>query len=936
MSCTNISSFLRHKDDLLHYISIYNPLVLCLTETCVNEEITEIELNIEGYKVFRCNSCSRHTGGVLIFVKKNIKVANIRSHSLDTNFWILSVNIKINKVNYGIAVLYRSPNGNISMFFDGFSDWLDEFIDSNGSNVMILTGDFNIHYDKDTYDKNKLKALIENNGMKQLIKEPTRIYKDSSSTIDLVISNDFNLNTFTEKDYIISDHHIVQIKTYEKINSTELKYIRKKINYDELTNIIIEKSWGYSYSDVNLVAEIFINNIVSSIDVVAPVQIMNAKKKSKKWFDDRCRIIVNERNNKYKKCILSGKEEDWNDFKITRNRAVKVINDSKKDFFRNRIDVNKGNPALMWRYLKEIISPKKTIAQFDSINCEGIMYNDETSISNILNQYFINSIQTVIESIDSYNADMHEILSNMPNQTSVMSKFTSLTLQNLYDIIKTQRKKYSFDEVGLEVVRNLFHVIGYPLLNLINLSLSTGRVPQSFKISLIVPIPKVINTNLAEQLRPVNMLPFCEKVLELAVYNQITSFINDNNIICSYQSGFREFHSCESALQLIISEFKKVLDEKGVGICAVFIDLKRAFETVNREILLKKLSKYGFSGIVLQWISCYLDERYQITKFNNIKSEVKANVFGVPQGSVLGPLLFLLYVNDLGNVLNKCKIHLFADDTLIYYYGKNFEAMVNTVNRDLNQLFYRFEINKLKVNESKSKYMFIGNNYLYEKFSSLNLCIRINGQNIEMVQEIKYLGFYIDRQLKFNKHIEYISKKIGKKIGFLRRISPSLSSYSRLTVYNTIILPHFQYCSSLIYTCCSNYSRLQILQNKAMRIILSCNRETKIDVMLNSLNWFNVNQFMYIQTMTFIFKITNNLLPNYLREKLLPTRNVHDRQTRIANSINFYVKATTKVSSMNSLFFKGIVEFNLLPQELKECRTVALFKNRLKYHLKNH
>lgn len=295
------------------------------------------------------------------------------------------------------------------------------------------------------------------------------------------------------------------------------------------------------------------------------------------------------------------------------------------------------------------------------------------------------------------------------------------------------------------------------------MSLEKGLVPKQFKISTIVPVPKVPNTNKLDQLRPINMLPFCEKVLEIVVYNQLIKFITSNNILYNYQSGFRNSHSCETALQLVVSDMKSILDTTGVGICAVFIDLKRAFETIDRHILLLKLKKYGFNGTVFNWLENYLSNRYQRTKLNSEMSNPQLNDIGVPQGSVLGPLLFILYINDLGNVLSKCKIHLFADDTLIYFYGEDFVDVVDTMNRELHLLTERFKLNKLKVNELKSKYMFIGNNTLFGKFLSLDVHIKLNNEKIEMVQEIKYLGFILDRELTFSKHVDYICRKIGKK-----------------------------------------------------------------------------------------------------------------------------------------------------------------------------
>ncbi|CAH1102841.1 unnamed protein product, partial [Psylliodes chrysocephalus] len=186
----------------------------------------------------------------------------------------------------------------------------------------------------------------------------------------------------------------------------------------------------------------------------------------------------------------------------------------------------------------------------------------------------------------------------------------------------------------------------------------------------------------------------------------------------------------------------------------------------------------------------------------------------------------------------------------------------------------------------------------------LNLNVVINDEVIENVEEIKYLGLILDRELKFNKHNGYMSKKIGKKIGFMKRVSLFLSISTRQTIYNTLILPLFYYCSTIIYTGCSSFDRLQILQNKAMRAILGCNSFTSSHLMLEALNWIKIEHLLYIQMMIFIYKIVN-MLPKYLNCQLVPVANIHGRNTRTTNSINFYVNSSNKTSSMKSLFHKG-------------------------------
>lgn len=522
------------------------------------------------------------------------------------------------------------------------------------------------------------------------------------------------------------------------------------------------------------------------------------------------------------------------------------------------------------------------------------------------------------------------LLDTITSHSFSMSEFKLISLIELKNFIYKQSKTGN-DVINLKIIKELFHVIGYPFLNLINTSLERGVVPDKFKTSIIVSVPKVPNSNLAEDMRPINMLPVCEKVLELVVYDQMLTYIKNNNILYEHQSGFRDKHSCETALQCVIADWKEDLNQ-GLGICAVFIDLKRAFETIDRDILILKLKRYGFSGSVLQWFESYLEFRFQKTRVENQYSESLINNFGVPQGSVLGPLLFILYINDLGKVLTKCKMHLFADDTLIYYSHANYEVLVSTINKDLENLTAKFNINRLKINEKKSQCMFIGSNWSYKNFCSMNMKIKLNNVELTLEDKVKYLGLILDRNLKFNLHVDYMAKKVGKKIGYFNRISSHLSMNTKLTLYNSIILPHFNYCASVIYVSNTNCYRLQILQNKAMRIILGVNRYASINGMLEVLDWVNIKQNWYIQTMIFIFKIVNRMVPNYLGNRLVRVNEIHSYGTRARE--NFYVSSTTRDLTSNSLFHKGIIEFNSLPANLKTVSSIKAFKKNLWNYVK--
>lgn len=368
---------------------------------------------------------------------------------------------------------------------------------------------------------------------------------------------------------------------------------------------------------------------------------------------------------------------------------------------------------------------------------------------------------------------------------------------------------------------------------------------------------------------------------------------------------------------------------------AVFLDLKRAFETVNHEILLKKLKKYAIKGKVLDWISNYLTGRKQVTKINDYVSTAIGVEHGVPQGSILGPLLFLIYINDI-NKCSECDYeHYFADDALATVSDKDLGKAIQKMNKALNNIATYLKTNKLKLNVDKTKAMILTTPFKYRELNLNQIEIKIDNQKIELVTEFKYLGFMLDNNLSLNIHFDYIQKKILKKLYFFSRVSQHLTMQSRITVYKTIIQPHFEYCPTLLYTSDLNKMRtLQKLQNRAMRIILRCDRSTPISSMLNTLEWLSIERRLTYLTMVYIYKMLHNLLPSYFDKFVIFNNQIHQYNTRIRN--NLYVNNQTKTFNTKTLTFKGFIHYNSLPENVKSSPSLTLFKRNLLNHLIDH
>lgn len=558
---------------------------------------------------------------------------------------------------------------------------------------------------------------------------------------------------------------------------------------------------------------------------------------------------------------------------------------------------------------------------------ENIIYN-KVQIAENMNEYFIESINKINESIGIPKNNRQERI----NSVNSLFKFKKVNVNDIKMAINEIKSQSDNEKITPEVLFDSMEVVGRVFSQIINESFETGIFP-AWKCSIVTPIEKVRGTINPEEFRPINSLPTYEKVIEIIVKKQLDNYINENNILMRNQSGFRKLHSCESALNLVIEQWKQELDKNHVILC-LFLDLKRAFETIDRMILIKKLEKIGIKNNERDWFHSYLTGRYQITKIDDVLSTKREINIGLPQGTVLSSLLFSLYINDLCDIVDKdIKINLFADDTAIYMASDKIEYCCEKMNIELSKLHDYFNENKLKLNISKTKFMIIKNKQ--KIIDQTDLRILIDNENIEKVSEIKYLGVMIDENIDFNAQTNYICKKAGQKVGMLSRMRYKLKIEQRLTIYKAIIAPHFDYCSSIIFIMNdSQLERIQKIQNRAMRAIMNVKKRTHIKLMLDTLGWLSIKQRVTFLTLKFIHKIIHGKAPQYLKEMIDKRCKYHNHNLR--NNENININRCKRTNTQNSLVIRGFNMYNSLTNDIKQEKNEYRFENRLKQWIKNN
>lgn len=928
----NSQGFIRHKDEIEEFIIGKKPTIICLTETHVTDEIGDTELKIDNYKLVRCNSSNSRTGGLLTYIREQIQYNIIKIKEIEKNIWISIV--KLIGIHQGIVVcnVYHSPNESDGRFIDIVRNECENIIDMGH---IVVVGDFNIDLTKNNHYSKRLVKEFRGIGCKQYITEPTRVTETSQTIIDLAFSN-FHIETNVLKTPRITDHNIIEINVYSEeseittkieIETRDLSKFNEQIFCNRIKEKIIDK---YDMnSDTNNLANFIISRIAETINEMTPKTIKKVPVlwKSKPWITTEVRTASKKRDEAYKIAKNSETMEDWNQYKNKRNAVVKIIRENKKKYYENNIDNRKSNPTKMWKTLKELIGNKKKTENKKGITFNGVQYKTELEISDRFNTFFIQSIDDVLNEIDTQNDDEADI---EQVQIEALKKFTEISHDEMDVIIRNMENKKGTEEgISTEILKMAWKSVGREILMVINRSMQEGIFPERWKNSIVVPIPKVVGTCKAEEHRPINILPTYEKLLELAIKKQLLKYMEENNILVDQQSGFREKFSCETALQNTMIGWRNELDNSKV-IGVVFLDFKRAFETINRTVLAKKLKRYGISGTAIKWFESYLSNRTQQVKFRNTISTEQITSNGVPQGSVLGPLLFILYINDIVKKLKYCECKIFADDTVIYVSDTDRSEVERKLNCDMINIVKWLNKNSLKLNTAKTKFMLIHDP---RRLNMAKCDIRINNEKIQEVTEIKYLGVVIDKHLMFDSFAEYVTKKVAKKVNFLYRINKHVSNYTLVTIYKTIIAPHFEYCST-IFINCSQYSieMLQKAQNRAMRAILRCNRYTPVQDMLSTLNFMSIEKRINYNICIFVHKIVKGIMPKYLTNEVKLIANLHSYNTRQRE--NIAINRCKTSAGQKSITYKGFNMYNELPKNVKAARNVKEFKRLLMIHMR--
>jgi hypothetical protein len=448
------------------------------------------------------------------------------------------------------------------------------------------------------------------------------------------------------------------------------------------------------------------------------------------------------------------------------------------------------------------------------------------------------------------------------------------------------------------------------LLRVINDSILTSIVPKILKKSCVTPKSKVRNPKYPEHFRPINNTPVIEKILEAVVHSQMIDHINRNNILSPMQFGFRKGYSTEMAVQVLIHDMIEAI-ENHKSLVLVALDLRRAFETVDRRELCAKLRFYGFGEDVIEWLSSFLSDRSQVVRIDDAVSYELEVPVGLPQGSKLANLLFLIFINDLPLQLQNVKIIMFADDALLYTTADDTNEAVCTINENLTTVADWLKQNSMSLNYEKCNAMIVNAS------SSTNNKIMIDTSEIKIVKAIKYLGVYIDNELKLDCHFEKLICLLRQKVGILHRTSHKLDRHSREIYLKSIILPVIDYNSSLLLLLdSSRILRIQRLINRALRVVLKLDRMSNVAQMHEKIKILTVTQRIQLNAMVLVNKIITRGEPLLIREKFV--RNFETRQRSLRNDNDIKLPPWISRISKRSMYYSTVEKLNKIKLDEKK------------------
>lgn len=812
---TNIRSVIRHRDNLCSVIDSCCADIVILTETWLSSRVKNSEIFCceKRFNIYRCDRGDRTGGGVLIAVAAHIESFCLR---LTSDLEILFICLCLNHQKLVLGVCYRAPSCNNS-FVNNLHDAINSILVRFPSVPIVLLGDFNYpnivwndlhtHCHPFSTDAAEFINLCNDFSFTQLVSLPTRSTPTASNILDLVLTTSPTLISSISNMEGLSDHSIIHFFLNVPAGSspTSLKRIRDygKGDYvainNELCVFLDSFLLRFSERSVDENWQLFKSEVVRLTNKFIPLRNLSVSSKAP-WFNVALKRLSNKKKRKFRTAKFSNNDIKWSDYYNASNIYKMAVQNAKAHFFSVTLpSMLTNNPRQFWNVVN--CNEKPSVSFFSDVG-EPVSLSDCASI---LNSTFVASFS-------------HDHSSTVPlllqNDFSPMLPiiFDVAGIIHLVDNLKMSCSA-GIDDINSKFLKNTKEYSSIILFKLFEQSLSVGVLPGDWKVGKVVPVHKTGDKHIPLNYRPISLTSISCKILEHIIFSHLVNFLESNNFFSPAQHGFRKSFSCETQLLTFTHDLHRILDRSSKADC-IFLDFSKAFDKVSHRLLLHKLSKLNIDANILSWIHAFLTNRSQFVFVNDTSSSLSSVTSGVPQGSVLGPLLFLIFINDLPASVSS-SISLFADDCVIYREVTN-NLDVISLQSDINSVLEWCNMWNMQLNVNKCKVMRIS------RVQNDTPRYFFNNVSLEHVSCYKYLGVHISSTLSWDSHIQYITNNANRMLGFLKRNFSTVPVSLKLLLYKTLVRSKLDYASS-IWDPGTDVLTLAVeaVQNRSARYILT-------------------------------------------------------------------------------------------------------------------
>lgn len=910
----NARSIMNKRDELELYLKEEQIELLAITETWLHENISNNEINFNGYNLLRKDRIhinKKKGGGVAFFVKNELDAVVRDEFDNDKFSECLFITVGNNNNKSLVGVCYRPPD---SLSTD--DEGLYEILHKASSEKCVIMGDFNfseLHWDKlnTISDEHSFVKSVNDNYLEQLVDKPTR----GNNILDLILTNDDTMvqNVNVGEPFGTSDHNIIRFELIiscadNKINFPKYNYFHA--DYDKIRNYLDDKDWDNILNETNV--NILWNNIKSELDNIKEKFVPLAKitNKKSKWVTREVIRCRRAKERAWKEYVRSGKNNRlFEIYKTKRNLAVKVNNKSKFEFEKKLALNIKKDCKSFYSYVRSKQRSKVKVGPICDNN--GCIVSDTVESNNTFNKYFASvftteDVSNIPETVQIFDNSLTPLDNIEISEDLVFRKLGDLKLD----------KSPGPDGIHPKLLFELRNELTAPLTKLFNLSLSNGIMPDDWKEANIIPIFKKGKKDKCENYRPVSLTSIVCKIFESILKEAIVGHLDKYCLINTSQHGFTKGRSCLTNL-LEFFEYVTNSIDKGEAVDLIYLDFAKAFDKVPHLRLHKKLESHGIRGNISKWIKNWLDNRKQRVSVDNVYSEWEKVTSGVPQGSVLGPVLFVIYINDLDiNIISK--INKFADDTKL---GKIINTMDDRkqLQVDLDNLFKWSNDWQMKFNVSKCSVLHLGTS----KVSEINY--KLGDEDLKIVSCERDLGVYIDNKLKFSEQVNHVVKEANKTLGMIKRNIKCRNKDVIVRLYKALVRPKLDYCVQVWrpYFKKDMFS-LEQVQHRATKLIYECKKQNYCNRLQYS-GLMNLDDRRTRGDLIEVFKLIKGFSNVDYNQFFQLVDNNRTRGHRYK-----LVKNRCRTELRKRFFSQRVIDvWNKLPSEVVESDSVNSFKNRL-------